>query len=41
MLKNLEDMFGFLNLDESHEKLSNKNKKVIGNFKIETPNMFG
>ena len=33
-LKNLED---FSNLDENHEQFSNKNKNVIGKFKIETP----
>ena len=36
-LKNLEDIFDFSNLDENHELFSNKNKKVIGKFKIETP----
>ena len=36
-LKNSEDIFDFTNLDESHELFSNKNKKVIGFFKIETP----
>ena len=36
-LKNLEDIFDFSNLDENHELSSNKNKKVIGKFKIETP----
>ena len=36
-LKNLEDIFNFTNLDENHELISNKNKKVIGKFKIETP----
>ena len=35
--KNLENIFGFSNLDENHELFSNKNKKVIGKFKIETP----
>ena len=40
-LKNLEDFFDFSNLDENHELFSNKNKKVIGKFKIETPkNLF-
>ena len=34
-LKNLEDMFS--NLDENHEIFSNKNKKLIGKFEIETP----
>ena len=33
-LKNLEDFFDFSNLDKSHELFSNKNKKVIGKFKI-------
>ena len=37
VLKNLEDIFDFSNLDENHELFSNKNKKVIGKFKIETP----
>ena len=36
-LKNLEDIFDFSNLDENHELFSNRNKKAIGNFKIETP----
>ena len=36
-LKNLEDIFDFSNLDENHELFSNKNKKVIGKFKIKTP----
>ena len=36
-LKNLEDIFDFSNLDKNHEIFSNKNKKVIGKFKIETP----
>ena len=36
-LKNLEDIFDFSNLDENHELFSNKNKKIIGRFKIETP----
>ena len=39
-LKNLEDIFNFSNLDENHELFSNKNKKVIGKFKIETPKNF-
>ena len=34
--KKLEDIFDFSNLDENHELYSNKNKKVIGKFKIET-----
>ena len=33
-LKNLEDIFDFSNLDKNHELFSNKNKKVIGFFKI-------
>ena len=36
-LKNLEDLFDFSNLDKNHELFSNKNKKVVGKFKIETP----
>ena len=36
-LKNLEDRFDFRNLDKSHELFSNKNKKLIGFFKVETP----
>ena len=34
---NLEDIFHFSNSDKNHELFSNKNKKVIGKFKIETP----
>ena len=36
-LKNLGDLFDFSNLDKNHELFSNKNKKVVGIFKIETP----
>ena len=36
-LKYLEDIFDFSYLDENHELFSNKNKKVIGKFKTETP----
>ena len=36
-LKNLEDIFDFSSLDENHEFFSNRNKKVFGKFKIETP----
>ena len=36
-LKNLEDIFDFSNLEKKHELFSNKNKKVIGKIKIETP----
>ena len=36
-LKSLEDIFDFSNLDKNHELFSNKNKNVIGKFKIETP----
>ena len=35
-LKNLEDLLDFSNLNESQELFSNKNKKVIGKFKIQT-----
>ena len=36
-LKNLDDLFDFSNLDKNHELFSNKNKKVVGKFKMETP----
>ena len=36
-LKKLEDIFDFRNIDENHELYSEKNKKVLGKFKIETP----
>ena len=36
-LKNLENIFDFSILDQNHELFSNKNKKVFGKFKIETP----
>ena len=36
-LKNLDNIFDFSNLDKNHELFSNKNKKVAGQFKIETP----
>ena len=36
-LKNLEFIFDFSNIDENHELYSEKNKKVLGKFKIETP----
>ena len=36
-LKNLEDIFDFSNLHENHELYSEKNKKIIGNFKNECP----
>ena len=36
-LKNLEDIFDFSNLDQTHEIFINKNKRVLGKFKIETP----
>ena len=36
-LRNLEEIFDFSNLKENHELFSNKNKKVIGKFKIQTP----
>ena len=36
-LNNLEDIFDFRNLDKNHELFSNKNEKVIGKYKIETP----
>ena len=36
-LKNLENIFDFSNIDENHELYSERNKKVMGKFKIETP----
>ena len=36
-LKNLENIFDFSNLNENHKLYSERNKKVIGKFKIETP----
>ena len=36
-LKSLEDTFDFSNLDENHEMFSDKNRKIIGKFNIETP----
>ena len=36
-LKSLEDIFDFSKLDQNHELFNNKNKKVSGKFKIETP----
>ena len=36
-LKNFEDLFDFSNMNENHELLGNKNKRIICKFKIETP----
>ena len=36
-LKNLEDIYDFSNLNENHELFSNRNRKVIGVFKKESP----
>ena len=36
-LKNLEEIFDFSNLDQNQELFSNKNKIILGKFKIETP----
>ena len=36
-LENLENIFDFSNLDKNHEIFSEKNKKVIGKFNLETP----
>ena len=36
-LKNLENKFDFSNLDKNHEIFSEKNKKVVGKFKLEAP----
>ena len=38
--KNLEDIFDFSNLDKNHELYSERNKKVIAKFKLETPKNF-
>ena len=35
----LEGIFDFSKLDENRELFSNKNKKVIGKYEIETPKM--
>ena len=37
VLKNLEHVFDFSTLDKNHELFFNKNGKVIGKFKIESP----
>ena len=37
-LKSLSNHLDFSNLNSSHELYSNENKKVLGKFKIETPN---
>ena len=36
-LRNSEDIFHFSNLNENHEIFGNRNRKVIGKFKVETP----
>ena len=36
-LKKLENIFDFSNLDKNHELYSEKNKKVVGKFKLQTP----
>ena len=36
-LKNLEDIFDFSNVGENHELFSERNKEVVGKFKIECP----
>ena len=36
-LKNLEHVFDFSNFDEKHELFGNKNKKLVGFSKSETP----
>ena len=38
-LKNLELLFGFGSLSKNLEIFSNKNEKVLGIFKLETPKM--
>ena len=39
-LKNMEPIFEFSKLDQNQKLFSNKNKKVIGKFKNETPKNF-
>ena len=36
----MEDIFDFSTLDENHELISNKHKKVFGLFQLETPKTF-
>ena len=36
-LRNLEDLFDFSNSNENDEIFINKNKKVVGKYKLETP----
>ena len=36
----VEDLFDFSNLDENHEFFSNKNNKMIGTFKLGTPQKY-
>ena len=40
-IKNLEDLFDFSNVDENHQIYSNKNEKLVGKFKLETPKILG
>ena len=40
-LNNLEDIFDFSNLDEYHERFSNKNKKILINLKLKPLKIFG
>ena len=39
-LKKMEDTFDFSNVEKSHELFSNRIKKVVGKFKLETPKSF-
>ena len=36
-LKHLENIFDFSNLNKNHELFINRNEKVVGRFKLETP----
>ena len=38
--KNLAYLLDFSNLDENHDLFSNKNKILIGKYKIEAPKLF-
>ena len=36
-LKNLNNLFDFINLNENHDRFSSKNEKLTWTFKIKTP----
>ena len=41
VIKNLEKSFNFSNLSKNIELFSNKNKKMVGKLKVETPKKTG